>query len=149
MSSRRKDISLAGQEYELDMSDGTTVAVRVVKSQWNDGYGLLLRDVNTDRPINFDELCEETYGEIPPLYTEDDITQTLSRLFDDNVDIGHTIPEWEEARSLETLVEYKQLTAAQEEILSGVYVESHAVLSDVIFLRFGQIVMRCEARWID
>lgn len=147
--SKRRDMSISGQIYELDMSDGTTLSVQIVKSQWNDGYGLLLRDMNTDRPINFDEMCEESLGGIPVLYGESDITEVLSKLFDDKVDIGKTIPEWEAARPIETLQEYKQLAAAQEEILSGVYVESHAVLDEVIFLRFGQVVMRCEAKWID
>lgn len=144
----RRDPSLIGQEFEITQGR-RSLYVKVVKSHLNDGYGLHIKNESDDQVINFENLCEEFFDEVPAIYSEEDVIEVLGKIFEDEVEEVDSVPEWDNSRKLKSDAHREQLRVAQDEVLSGTYVESHAKVGDILFLRFGNIVMRCEAQWLD
>lgn len=148
---KRRDPSLSGQEYEIELDETSSVLVRVIKSHVNDGYSLVLRDGNTDKPISFEQMCSVIFDEIPVLYTEDDVMEVVGKLFEaeDNVEIDQSISEWDNASEIARIAQIEQMQQVQSEILNGVYSEGHVKTDEALYLRFGDIIAQIQFRWVE
>lgn len=152
----RRDPSILGQEYEIEIdADGDcSIIARVVKSHINDSYALALSDATTKKDLDFNQMAKFTLGEIPHIYTEQDVYDVVEKLFDDDgvgVTADESISEWDDAVSID-MTNYghvQQLNETHSEILNGVFVESHARVGETLYLRFGNIIVRCESRWLE
>ena len=152
MSDKRRDPSISGQEYEIELDETSSVFARVSKSHVNNGYTLTLRDANNGKAMSFERMAEAAYdGEIPEIYTEEDIYAAIDKIFeaDGKLEQDDSIAEWDEALEISDDSKIEQRAQVYQELLSGVYSESHIRSGDFLYMRFGNIIVKVESRWVD
>ena len=158
MTTKRRNRSLEGLEFQVDFEDNVSVInVKVVSDETDSFYELEMVDAVTGWPMPQEMFMANPDEDPRKIYTKQDLEESVVEMFEleDVKDfVIEGVSEWENGVDLEDLkptARKKGILAVEsvfEEMQAGIIFDNAIESDGKLYLRFGTVIVEVSPRFI-